>query len=588
MCGTLVLSYTASSTKHNVSRIAALIQHLTYNSAKLISYTTVGILAGLVGSAFNIGGARGYVSLLAGLFMLLMGLNMLNVFPWLKHVTPRMPKRFQKVFYKTLKQPEGKGGKKTVPIVFGLMSGLMPCGPLQAMVIYAAGTGSFYEGGLSMFVFGLGTIPLMLAFGTFASLLTHKFKARLMKVSAVVVIVLGLVMLNRGLLLQGTQYNFNSAFVAVKEAVGLKSGETTAQTNSEGVQELKVDVRGGYFPNQLTVERGRPVRITFERHETNICSKEIVFPDFGVRKVLPDDGVAVVEFTPEKEGNFLFTCQMGMLFGSLKVIPPGGAALTSSSLNLPFVMSLFAVAPLLLAAYLLFRKGASLSAKGRSFNRRNLQEQMVSMKKKDLKVIASGLKLDVTSKSKEQIVDSIIKKKGEEFKLNRNADRRKKSWWAAIAASIIALSIFIAGSYGNASKTDLSQTGTDPNQSSGSPASPGTGGESGCSCCGGGGANQTPERATAKVVNGVQSIDIKVAGGYSPNIVSAKKGLPLKLNFIRNETSACSKYLVISDFGIQKELPDSGNLVVEITPAKPGKYQFTCGMNMLQGVIEVK
>lgn len=362
MCGTLVLTYTVSNTKTNISRSAAFVQHLTYNSAKLLSYTTVGILAGLVGSAFNIGGARGYVSLIAGLFMLLMGLNMLNVFPWLKNVTPRMPKKFQRIFYKTLKQPEGKAGKKTVPVVFGLMSGLMPCGPLQAMVIYAAGTGSFYEGGLSMFVFGIGTIPLMLAFGTFASLLTHQFKARLMRVSAVVVIILGLVMLNRGLLLQGSSYNFNTAFVAAKEVVGLKSKGTTAQSNSKGIQELKVDIQGGYNPNQLTVESGRPVRITFERHETNVCSKEVVFPDFGIRKVLPDDGTAVVEFTPDREGNFLFTCQMGMLYGNMKVLPPGGAALaTDSSSYLPIALALFALAPLFLIAILLFTKGLRLA-----------------------------------------------------------------------------------------------------------------------------------------------------------------------------------------------------------------------------------
>ena len=83
------------------------------------------------------------------------------------------------------------------------MNGLMPCGPLQAMQLYALGTGSFLAGALSMFIFSLGTVPLMFGLGALSSLLSSKFTSRMMKVSAALVLLLGLVMVNRGLALSG-------------------------------------------------------------------------------------------------------------------------------------------------------------------------------------------------------------------------------------------------------------------------------------------------------------------------------------------------------------------------------------------------
>lgn len=92
-----------------------------------------------------------------------------------------------------------------------------------------------------------------------------------------------------------------------------------AEVGTGGVQEVTVRVQGGYEPANVTVKRGAPVRLVFDRQETNGCSEEVVFPDFGVRKFLPAHQKTVVELTPESAGSYEFTCGMGMLRGKLTV-----------------------------------------------------------------------------------------------------------------------------------------------------------------------------------------------------------------------------------------------------------------------------
>ena len=87
----------------------------------------------------------------------------------------------------------------------------------------------------------------------------------------------------------------------------------------EGVQEIKIIVKGGYDPDVLIVKKGVPVRLNFYRDETASCSDTIVFSDFNIRKPLPAYQTTVVEFTPDKEGEYVFTCGMGMLKGKLIV-----------------------------------------------------------------------------------------------------------------------------------------------------------------------------------------------------------------------------------------------------------------------------
>jgi plastocyanin domain-containing protein len=90
-----------------------------------------------------------------------------------------------------------------------------------------------------------------------------------------------------------------------------------ATATESGPQEVRVAVHGGYDPALIRVKAGRPVRFRFDRQETNSCSEEVVFADFGVRKFLPAFQETVVDIDAPKAGRYEFTCGMSMLRGTM-------------------------------------------------------------------------------------------------------------------------------------------------------------------------------------------------------------------------------------------------------------------------------
>ena len=97
------------------------------------------------------------------------------------------------------------------------------------------------------------------------------------------------------------------------------------------------------------------------------------------------------------------------------------------------------------------------------------------------------------------------------------------------------------------------------------------------------------EKVAATVTDtGVQEIKITVKGGYTPDVIVVKRGVPVKLEFFRDETSSCSDQVILGDFGIARDLPAFKTTAIEFTPDKVGEFAFTCGMNMLHGKLVVE
>lgn len=88
--------------------------------------------------------------------------------------------------------------------------------------------------------------------------------------------------------------------------------------------------------------------------------------------------------------------------------------------------------------------------------------------------------------------------------------------------------------------------------------------------------------------SGTQEIKVTVRGGYSPEVIVVKKGVPVRLNFYRDETSSCSEQVIFGDFGIVRDLPAFKITPIEFTPEKAGEFIFACGMNMLRGKLIVE
>ncbi len=303
MCGGINLSQCISYRPEDetAKKLSKLKPSLLYNCGRVISYTVIGGIVGALGSAISFSGAaKGIVAIASGVFMVIMGLNMLNVFPWLRRLNPRMPR----IFGSTIRNNNGRYG----PFYVGLLNGLMPCGPLQAMQIYALGTGSFAAGAVSMFLFSLGTVPLMFGFGAISSVLSGKLTQKMLKVSAMLVMVLGIVMVNRGLALSGIDIVYAS------------SGSGNIARIEGDVQVVSTKLESGRY-SPIVVQQGIPVQWTIRAGEKDLngCNNPVTIPEYDIqKKLVPGDNI--IEFTPEKEGNITYSCWMGMIRSNIKVV----------------------------------------------------------------------------------------------------------------------------------------------------------------------------------------------------------------------------------------------------------------------------
>lgn len=222
MCGGFVVGYAAAIEPRSAGATA--IAHLMYASGKTASYTVIGGSLGLLGSIMTFTSyMRGVVTLAASIFVIVYGLKMLGVFPVLRNFTLRLPRFLVRGVSNELRQ-------RRSPLVIGLLNGLMlGCGPLQAMYIMAAGTGSAQEGATMLFFFGLGTLVPLLSFGLVASSVSRDIINLLVRASAILVIAMGLMMADRGLKLTGSAPDFNS--------VPFRSQQVTPADNYPGLND---------------------------------------------------------------------------------------------------------------------------------------------------------------------------------------------------------------------------------------------------------------------------------------------------------------------------------------------------------------
>lgn len=357
MCGGINLSQSLPrSAESSVSTGEAFLPSVLYNLGRVASYTVIGFLLGGVG--FLIGGGQvglsallqGILKLIAGTFMVIMGINMLGLFPWLRHITPRVPKFLAKKL-------GTQRAKAAGPLAVGILNGLMPCGPLQSMQIVALASGSPLTGALSMFLFSLGTVPLMLGLGSLVSVLGKQFAKTVNYAGSILVAVLGLAMLSQGaslsdllqtntllvliltlfalgimasLPLQQKVFRFAGMAVVVCTAAVIltfqsRPGSPVSDNNLDSVsidQDVQVvtsTLSPGRYPS-ITVQAGIPVKWVINAPEGSIngCNYKMLLQKYGIAYTF-QEGENSIEFTPSDVGTFQYTCWMGMIRGHILV-----------------------------------------------------------------------------------------------------------------------------------------------------------------------------------------------------------------------------------------------------------------------------
>ncbi len=347
MCGGINVSQCLSENK----KFSGLYP-VMYNLGRVVSYTVIGFVLGFAGMLFGTGENLGVSSIIqgliksfAGIYMVIMGVNMLGFVPQIKRLTFHFPNFIGKFRV-----------KNSQPFVVGLLNGFMPCGPLQSIQLVALATGNPFTGGLSMFAFSLGTVPLMLGLGSLVSVLGKRFTDRMMTVGAVLVTVMGLAMVSQGASLTGViksenlmvivvmlafmciveNINFNkrqvktvslmiilfigiftSRFMAINY---VSENDESSYHMENGVQVVESQLASGKYPS-IKVKKDVPVRWIINAPDGSIngCNYKIYINSYGIEHTF-QKGENIIEFTPTKSESIGYSCWMGMIKGNINVV----------------------------------------------------------------------------------------------------------------------------------------------------------------------------------------------------------------------------------------------------------------------------
>lgn len=288
---------------------------------RVLSYGILGGVIGLAGKALTFSPmVTGGLTLLAALYMLVMGLEMLHIAPqWLRGLMPRMPKAIGR----RIVDAEGKE-HWSAPMLLGAATFFLPCGFTQSLQIYALTTGSFMASGLILAGFALGTAPALLALGWASSSLKGKAGKFFFQFAGALVIVLGLFNIQNGLTVAGyplslPRLNFQPSVSAASSSGEFVQDPNVQIENGTQVIRMKITGRDPYFEPSATytVKAGVPVRMDIDGSGTG-CRAIFQIPKLGIQEDVTNPPTTIM-FTPDKPGQYAFSCSMGMFRGTLNV-----------------------------------------------------------------------------------------------------------------------------------------------------------------------------------------------------------------------------------------------------------------------------
>lgn len=283
MCGAIQLLFFFPNDKFDKKRI------LIFHLGRILSYTIIGGIAGLVGNILAINTkVLAILILLSSFCMMIMSLNMLGILS-IKKI------HFSKIV-----------SKSKNPFLIGLLNGLMPCGPLQAMQVYALSTGNLVSGSISMLIFGLGTLPLMLVSYTVFQFFHGKRKILVNKLASILIFILSIMMFNRGLsMLDINLFHVDSNYLTA--------------TIVDNYQVVEFDLDYDHYQD-IKVKKDIPVKmiIHVDKNKLTGCNNEILISKFNIKKKL-EVGENIIYFTPDKKENITYTCWMNMIMNTIKV-----------------------------------------------------------------------------------------------------------------------------------------------------------------------------------------------------------------------------------------------------------------------------
>lgn len=318
--------------------------HLLFNLGRIIAFVLLGALLGAIGNKLQISlSVTSIFVILVSLLMVLFGLQMLgiNLLSKLGFTTPKFIKKY-------IIEEEGKGSQKT-PFILGAITVFLPCGFTITVQGIALLSGSALAGALAMLVFVLGTTPILLAIGISSVKFYENpsLAARFSGVAGILVLFFALFNINAQLNVLGypsfsdinivsekksknvsskVETKNSSTKSTSQKAESLKNKETNTVEIVDGKQVIKMQASSkGYSPSSFEVKVGIPARWEITDIGTSGCTNAVIAKGLFEGEISLMPGKTVIkEFTPSKEGNYKFSCWMGMVSGTIRVVSNEG------------------------------------------------------------------------------------------------------------------------------------------------------------------------------------------------------------------------------------------------------------------------
>lgn len=277
---------------------------LAFLGAKLIAYSALGLLLGWFGSLFQLSLSMQFLLQMAvAIFMIGTALNILNVHPLFRYFALQPPHALARRI-----RQQSKQRALFAPAILGAFTIFIPCGTTQAMMALAIASGSPVIGGLTMFVFVLGTIPVFFSIGYFMMKISDTQEGRFMKIAAFAIIILALFNLNNALGLAGLG-------IPITKQDPKSSLTTPASTTAT----ITVTSRG-YTPETVTLKTNADITLTITNTDIVTCAAAFTIPRYGVQRIIKPGTSETVRFrTPPAPTTIPFMCSMGMYRGTIIV-----------------------------------------------------------------------------------------------------------------------------------------------------------------------------------------------------------------------------------------------------------------------------
>jgi sulfite exporter TauE/SafE/plastocyanin domain-containing protein/copper chaperone CopZ len=324
LVGGLVLGASArfSAQFPNASKWEKFTPHLYFNLGRVASYFVLGGVIGFAGSLFQLStSVLGLLTVAVGLVMLLLGGQLIDIFPILKRFSFTLPKALSRAL--GIQEKAQVEYSNSNSALMGAMTFFLPCGFTQAMQLFAMSSGSPITGALTMGVFALGTAPGLLGVGGLTSVVKGNGARLFFKTAGVVVIMLAFFNVGNGLNLLGVPQVLGA--ISTNASTGNAKQDPNV-TLVNGVQVVRMaQESSGYSPNKFTIKKGVPVKWIVTSKDVYSCASSIVSQQLNIRKGL-ELGENIFEFTPKETGTIRFSCLMGMYNGSFTVVDDTSAA----------------------------------------------------------------------------------------------------------------------------------------------------------------------------------------------------------------------------------------------------------------------